>query len=335
MTVERAAAPLPLTGAADGFLAGGRPGAALPGPGAILVHIRGMLLVIEKPAQVVPMPFVAAAAIRIVAAAEIGAAGHIPGAPGTASADRRRFRLRHPLLRRNGRRRTRGRSGLAAPAGQRACPPIHFPADKRAADAYPNMPGLRVSREAIDVIAAPAAPIAAKQGAGRPPRRQIRTTGIGIRRAAADSNPLDPLNPPLFPGKLKDAVDADPGNAGFPLGQPTLLRRDKAAELAPFSEIDGVIPLVAVLAGVPGFGLGKGVGLVNAAVEGLAPVFGQGFQDSGRAILVGKGLPVGTVPGDGTGLGRWIPPPLRKMPLKRQGRPLHCVGTWQFPPGWG
>ena len=119
----------------------------------------------------------------------------------------------------------------------------------------------------------------------------------------ADVKPLDPLNPPLFPGKLKDAVNADPGNAGFSVGQPALLGGDETPELTAFPEIDGIIPLVAVFAGGPGFRLAKSVGLVDAAVEGLAPVFGQGFQDGGSPVSVGKGLPVGTVPGDGTGLG--------------------------------
>ena len=282
----------------------------MPGAGAIPVRISRMLLVIIKPAQVVPVPVVAAAAIRVVAAAEIGAAGHIPGAPGTASADRRRFRLRHPLGRRNGRRRTRGRSGLAAPAGQRARPPVHFPEDRRAANTDPNMPGIPVSRNAVAVIAAPAAPIAAKQGAGRPSRRQIRATGIGLRRAAADSEPLDPLSPPPFLfRKLKNAVNANAGNAGFSVGQPALLSGDKAAENAAFPGIDGVVPFIAVFAGGPGFGFAESVGLVDAAVEGFAPVFGQGFEDGGFPVLVDKGLPVGTVPGDRPGLRRGCPPP--------------------------
>ena len=120
----------------------------------------------------------------------------------------------------------------------------------------------------------------------------------------ADVNPLDPLNPPLFLSrKLKDAVDADPGNAGFPLSQPALLGGDKAAENAAFPGIDGIVPFIAVFAGGPGFGFGKGIGLVNAAVKGFAPVFGQGFQDGRSPVGVGKGLPVGTVPGDGPGLG--------------------------------
>ncbi len=146
-------------------------------------------------------------------------------------------------------------------------------------------------------------PIRANQGAGLSSLPQIGHTGIGSNIAAADLKSFDPLNPPLFPGKLKDAVDADPGNAGFPLGQPALLRRDETAELTPFPEIDGVIPLVAVFPGLPGFGFGKGIGLVDAAVEGFAAIFGQGFQNGGRAVGVGKGLPVGTIPGDGPGLG--------------------------------
>ncbi len=181
--------------------------------------------------------------------------------------------------------------------------------------------------------------VAAGAVAAIPRRRDILAAGIRSARAgkAGDGKLLilDPPPPPLFPGKLKDAVNADSGNAGFSLGQPTLLGSDETAENAAFPGIDGIVPLVAVFAGLPGFGFAKGVGLVDAAVEGLAPVFGQGFQDGGSPVGVGKGLPVGTVPGDGTGLSRWIPPPMRKMPLERQGRPLHFVGTWQFPRGWG
>ena len=136
--------------------------------------------------------------------------------------------------------------------------------------------------------------------------------GAGRICFAVAQGGLGRLAPPFLflPGKLKDAVDADAGDAGFPLGQPALLGGDKAAENAAFPEINGVIPLVAVFAGLPSFGLGKGIGLVDAAVEGLAPVFGQGFQDGGSAILVGKGLPIGAVPGDGTGLSSGCPPPL-------------------------
>ena len=114
----------------------------------------------------------------------------------------------------------------------------------------------------------------------------------------------------FLPGKLKNAVDADAGDAGFPVGQVSLLGGDETAENAAFPGIDGIIPFVAVFAGRPSFRLAESVGLVDAAVEGLAPVFGQGFQDGGRAIRVGKGLPIGTVPRDGPGgLGRGCPPP--------------------------
>ena len=139
---------------------------------------------------------------------------------------------------------------------------------------------------------------------------------------------------PFLPGKLKNAVNADPSDAGFPLGQPALLRGDKAAENAAFPGIDGVIPFIAVFPGRPGFGFGKGAGLVNAAIEGFTPVFGQGFQDGGRAVGVGKGLPVGTVPGDGPALRRGCPPPLlRSLKGIGRGRLRFCVGTWQFPLG--
>ena len=149
-------------------------------------------------------------------------------------------------------------------------------------------------------------------------RMRIRAIALGD-----DGEPLDPLSaPPLFPGKFKDAVNADPGNAGFPVGQPALLSSDKAAENAAFPRIDGVVPLVAVFAGRPGFGFAESIRLVDAAVEGLAPVFGQGFQDGGRPVGVGKGLPVGAVPGDRPGLGSGCPPPLLRS-LKR-------IGRWQL-----
>ena len=125
----------------------------------------------------------------------------------------------------------------------------------------------------------------------------------GAGGISGDFPPHGLFPPPFLLGKLKNAVDADPGNAGFSVRQPTLLGGDKAAELAPFPEIDRIVPFVAVFAGGPGFGFGKGVGLVNPAVEGLAPVFGQGFQDGRGAVGVGKGLPVGAVPGDSPGLG--------------------------------
>ena len=149
--------------------------------------------------------------------------------------------------------------------------------------------------------------VAAGAVAAIPRRRDILAAGIRSARADKVGDGklliLDPPPSPLLPRKLKDAVNADPGNAGFSVGQPALLGGDKAAELTAFPEIDGVIPLVAIFAGGPGFGFGKGIGLVNPAVEGLAAIFGQGFQDGRSPVGMGKGLPIGTVPGDGPGLG--------------------------------
>ena len=125
---------------------------------------------------------------------------------------------------------------------------------------------------------------------------------------------------PFLPGKFKNAVDAYPSNPGFPLGQPALLGGDKAAENAPFSGIDGIVPLVAVFPGLPSFGFAKGVGLVNAAIEGFAAIFGQGFQDGGSAILMGKGLPIGAVPGDGPALRRGCPPPPIAFIIRQRAR---------------
>ena len=261
-------APL-LPGAADGFLAGGRPSAALPGPGAKLARVNEMFLLSKKPAQVGPVEGLAAAGIFVVAAAEIGAAGHIPGAPGPASIAGRGDRQIPPVVRRNAPDACRC-SGLTAPAGQRARSPIHIPVTHRAAYARLIIPGVRWQSGPVGGKSGEATPIRANQAAHLPAAR-----AIGIAGGSADFESFNPFSPPLFlPGKLKDAVDADPGNAGFPLGKPTLLGGDEAAELAAFSEIDGIIPLVAVLAGGPGFGLGKGVGLVDAAVEGLAAIFG-------------------------------------------------------------
>ena len=181
------------------------------------------------------------------------------------------------------------------------------------------MPGSPVARQAVAAIAAPAAPTGAKQSAGRPTLLQIRPTGVGGRVAAADPKAFDPLNPPLFLRKLKDDGDGLAGNARFPLGQPTLLRRDKAAKGAAFPEIDGVIPLVAVFPGGPGFRLAESVRLVKAAVESLAPVLRQGFENGDIPVGMGKGLPVATVPGDRPGLRLGCPPPLlRSIRLTRQ-----------------
>ena len=152
------------------------------------------------------------------------------------------------------------------------------------------------------------------------PAGRVRPAGADAG-AAGNREPLilNPPPPPFLFRKLKDGGNGLAGNPRLPLGQPALLRRDKAAERAAFPPIDRVIPLVAVFAGLPGFGFGKGVGLVDAAVEGLAPVFGQGFQDGGRAVGMGKGLPIGTVPGYRPGLRLGCPPPLlQKLRLTRQ-----------------
>ena len=132
----------------------------------------------------------------------------------------------------------------------------------------------------------------------------------------------------FFLGKLKNNGYRLPGNARLAIGQPSLLRGDKAAERAAFPPIDRIIPLVAILAGGPGFRLAESVRLVDAAVEGLAPVLSQGFQNGGGTVGVGKGLPVGAVPRDGTGLQRGCPPPLlQRLRLTRQWPRLPCVGT--------
>ena len=313
----------------DHFLASGRPGAALPGPGAKMARVNEMFLLSEKPAQVGPVEGLAAAGIFVVAAAEIHAAGHIPGAPGPASIAGRGGRQIPPVVRRNAPDACRC-SGLTAPAGQRARSPIHIPVTHRTAYAGLIIPGVRWQSGPVGGKSGEATPIRANQAAHLPAAR-----AIGIAGGSADLESFDPLNPPLFlPGKLKNAIPAYSGNARFPLGQPALLRRQKAPELAAFPEIDGVIPLVTVFAGRPSFRLAKGVGLVNAAVEGLAPVLRQGLEDGGSAILVGKGLPVGAVPGDRPALRRGCPPPpLRSLKGIGQGRLRFCGGTWQFPRG--
>ena len=318
------AKPPLLPGAPHGFLAGRCPGPAFPGFPAKLAGARTMFLNGIKPAQVGPVIPIAVAGIVAVAGTEIRAAGYIPSPPSPAGVDRRGFRLGGPL--------GRGKEPRARSTGGRHSLPVISPYRPDAGSPV-NLPvggnafvGIRLSGGSLTgagfgVIAGVIrAKVGANQGAGLAILTRIRIRTIIRRpRAAADGNPLDPLNPPLFlPGKLKNAVNADPGNAGFPIGQPTLLRRDKAAENAAFPEIDGVIPLVAVFAGRPGFGLGKGVRLVDAAVKGFAPIFGQGFQNCGGAILVGKGLPVGTVPRDAPGLSIRIPPP-QKLKLTEQG----------------
>ena len=250
-----------------------------------------------------------AAAIVVVARAEICAAGYIPSPPSPTGVDRRGLRLGGPLGR-GKEPRARGTGGrhslpVISPYRPDAGSPVNLPVGGSAFVGIRCSGGSLTEASVVGMAGVIRAKVGANQGAGLAILTRIRIRAIiRGRRAAADGNPLDPLSPPLLlPGKLKNAVDADPGNPRFPLGQPALLRSQKAAELAAFSEIDGVIPFIAVFAGLPGFGFAESVGLVNAAVEGFAPVFGQGFQDGGRAVVMGKDLPIGTVPGDGPGLG--------------------------------
>jgi len=295
--------------------------------------IGSRIRVIVKPAQIHPaivrMIGVGLAAILVVAAAESNIGDRLP-APGPASVFGRDFRYRLPF----GGVGPPGSDDSAAASRQNLRFPVKHPIIEIAA-ADLQTPGPALSRAQAAVSTAGIAPIRASQGAGRMIaliRMRIRAIALG-----RDGEPLDPLSaPPFLPGKLKNAVDADPGNARFPLGQPTLLGRDKTAENAALSVIDGIIPLVAVFAGGPGFRLAESVRLVDAAIEGLAPVFGQGFQDGGVPVGVGKGLPVGTVPGYRPALGSGCPPPLlRSLKGIGQGRLRFCGGTWQFPPGWG
>ena len=283
-----------LPGVAGGFLAGGRPGPAFPGPVAIIRASQ----VVEKPAQ-------AGAAIRVgdrrlipaVAGGENHIGDRLPAVLGSANAFGHGSRPLLPGIPSGG---FRLHSALPSKIDYTAAiiPRLGIPLGP--ANATTAMNAAVVARS----------PIRANQGA----RVGDIRASIGSRRAAADVPPLDPLSPPPFLSReLKDAVNADPGNAGFPVGQITLLGGDKAAELAALPEIDGVIPLVAVFAGFPGFSFGKGVGLVNAAVKGLAPVLGQGFQDGRSPVGMGKGLPVGAVPGDGAGLSILIPPPQKRL----------------------
>ena len=277
-----------------------------------------------KPAQVGPVIPIAVAGVVVVTGAEIRAAGYIPSPPSPAGIDRRGLRLGGPLGR-GKEPRARGTGGrhslpVISPYRPDAGSPVNLPVGGSAFVGIRSSGGSQTDASVGGIAGVIRAKVGANQGAGLAILTRIRIRAIiRGRRAAADGNPLDPLGaPPFLFGKLKNAVDADPGNARFPLGQPALLGGDETAELAPFPEIDGVIPLVAVFPGLPSFGLGKGVGLVDAAVEGFAAIFGQGLEDGGSPVVMGKGLPVGTVPGDGTGLGRWISPP-QKLKLTEQG----------------
>ena len=265
-----------------------------------------------------------------MAGAELPAAGDIFAAPGPASpggSGGQQFLPSGQAGRRGAVRRARQRNNVRLPVER---PAQTIPGSST----YGKVAGIQSGNGVSRRMWGDVAPIGANQA------ENFIAARCGINRELlgiiGNVPALDPLSPPPFLfGKLKNAVDAYPGNAGFAVGQPALLGGDKAAENAAFPGIDGIVPFIAVFAGGPSFRLAESVGLVDAAVEGFAPVFGQGFQNGGSPVGMGKGLPVGTVPGDGTGLGRWIPPPLRKTPLERPRRPLHCVGTWLFPLGWG
>ena len=271
-------------------------------PGLVLiVRTRFKILPVE-PAQIIPV----GTSVVVMAGAELPTAGDIPGAPGPASPGGSGGQPFLPL----------GQAGnRGACIGHNVRLPVERPDTTIPGDsAYRKMPGmaLRDRGGSRRRRGGDGAPIRANQTANLPATRFGGYRELG--GVSADLNPLNPLSPPPFLfRKLKDAVDADAGNPGFPVGQPALLGCQKAAENAAFPGIDGIVPLVAVFPGFPGFSLAESIGLVNAAVEGFAPVLGQGFQDGGRTVGVGKGLPVGAVPGDGTGLRRGCPPP----PLRR------------------
>ena len=255
-----------------------------------------------EPAQIIPV----GTSVVVMAGAELPTAGDIPGAPGPASTGGSGGQPFLPL----------GQAGnRGACIGHNVRLPVERPDTTIPGDsAYRKMPGmaLRDRGGSRRRRGGDGAPIRANQTANLPATRFGGYRELG--GFSADLNPLNPLSPPPFLfRKLENAVNADAGNPGFPVGQPALLGGDETAENAPFPGIDGVVPLVAVFAGGPGFGLGKGIGLVNAAVESLAPIFGQGFQNGGRPVGVGKGLPIGAVPGDRPGLRRGCPPPPSRL----------------------
>ena len=307
-------APL-LPGAADDFLAGGRPSAALPGPEAVI----GVNSVVEKPAQARPaIRGLPAVRIRVVAVAlaDSDVADRLPAVLSPANFFGRGGRPRQPFL--------RGGPGGAPQEGivrriiVRLRPPVDRPVGIGGAEGI-----AKKSLNGLPLGCSDGAPAESAAAVGIAPGRtndaaHLPATGDGGNRelvgVISDVPPLDPLGaPPFLPGELKDAVNADPGNSRFSLGQPALLGGDETPELAAFPEINGVVPLVAIFAGFPGLGLSKGIGLVDAAVEGLAPVFRQGFQDGRSPVGVGKGLPIGAVPGDAPGLSILIPPPQKRL----------------------
>ena len=302
--------PLPPT-APDDFLASRAPSPALPGVVSVACPV-GLLP--QEIAQARAVIIRGRAAVIAVAHPDLRAAGGVPVALGPASPVRRRGRLLQPPL---GFRLhylvlvERKSSALTYFPIQLLIVPVDMTVDSIIAPlraGYLARPGRRIPGSTP--------PSCITNGiyrlaAGELPRAKdaedLPAAGDGgngeLGGVGADVNPLDLLAAPplLLLGELKDGGDGLAGNARFAVGQPALLGGDKAAEGAAFPPIDGVIPLVAVFAGGPGFRLGKGVGLVDAAVEGLAPVLGQGFQNGGGTVGVGKGLLVGTVPRDGAG----------------------------------
>ena len=313
--------PLP-PATSDHFLAGGRPSPALPS--LVCVSIPRIpelspLIFGVKPAQVVPGATPQVSFAVVMAGAENGA--DQPGAPFPASRGGHGVRQFLPVVGAVGfPSDARGAAGLSPVGNGAGVAELPIPGDS--------------FRCALNGRSTHEAHRRTEQVAGV---RGGIVAGLfnGAVGLTAKVNPLDPLSPPpLLPGELKNAIPAYSGDAGFPLGQPALLGGDKAAENAAFPRINGIIPFIAVFAGLPGFGFAESVGLVDAAVEGFAPVFGQGFQDGGSPVGVGKGLPVGAVPGDRPALRRGCPPPLlRSLKGIGQGRLRFCGGTWQFPPG--
>ena len=196
---------------------------------------------LHEPARVIPAIVRAAALFVAVTGAEIGAAGDTPGAPGPASVAGRGCRQRHPLFRAGARLR------VAAAVSPRYS--LIFPVGANAGDARRPLPVL-VFRPlvVIGVVVVAGSGIPANQAVNLAAAIDGNRELFGVR---ADGEPLDPPPAPLLLGELKNSGGGLADNPRFPIGQPALLGGDKAAELAAFAEIDGVVPLVAVFAGFP------------------------------------------------------------------------------------
>ncbi len=257
-----------------------------------------------------------------MAAAEIGATLDILPAPGPAGGDGPGFRLGNPPIRvlEPATALTSWLSNVGTEVGA----PVDRPVGIAVTLAGIDIPGAILAVLTAGKAAVKAAIVGAEQVAERSVGRNTGTSTpiraiIGIGGAAADPEADGFLAAAGFLGELKNEFAADAGNAGFAVSEVALLGGEEAAEVALLAEIDGVVAFVAVAAGKPGFGLGLGVGLVDGAVDGLAAVGGEGFEDHRDAGVIGVGngrglLPVGAVPGDGSaaGLGIAVPPPLRK-----------------------